>query len=256
MGSLDTSAWIHRYDPAPDAPTRLVCFPHAGGSASFYLPVARAMSPDTDVLSIQYPGRQDRRHESCAASVDELARGVADALAPWLDRPVTLFGHSMGAMVAFEVARLLESAGTQPLGLIASGRRAPSRTRPRQDPVHLRDDQGLMDEIRRLSGTDDRLLADEELLRMILPAIRGDYRVVESYEYRPGPPLNCPVLSLMGDADPQVTEEEAGSWSEHTTGRFTKTVFPGGHFYLNSQGADVIRTISDHIRTTRTGAAC
>ncbi|MGW1818790.1 thioesterase II family protein [Streptomyces sp. NPDC002125] len=255
MGGVDTGAWIHRYAPAPDAPTRLVCLPHAGGSASFFLPVARAMSPETDVLSVQYPGRQDRRLEPCAASVDELARGVVEALAPWLDRPVTLFGHSMGAMVAFEAARLLENAGTVPLGVIASGRRAPSRTRPQHAPVHLRDDQGLMDEIRQLSGTDDRLLADEELLKMILPAIRGDYRVVESYAYRPGPPLTCPVLSLIGDTDPQVTDEEASSWSEHTTGPFTKTVFPGGHFYLNSQAAEVIRVISEHIRTTRAGVA-
>ncbi|MFI5980666.1 thioesterase II family protein [Streptomyces sp. NPDC051555] len=255
MVSVDTGAWIHRYAPAPDAPTRLVCLPHAGGSASFFLPVARAMSPQTDVLSIQYPGRQDRRHEPCADSIEELAHGVVEALAPWLDRPVTLFGHSMGAMVAFEVARLLEDAGTVPLGVITSGRRAPSRTRPQPDLVHLRDDRGLMEEIRQLEGTDARLLEDEELLRMILPAIRGDHRVVETYVYRPGPPLTCPVLSLIGDTDPQVTDDEAASWSEHTTGPFTKTVFPGGHFYLNSQAADVIRLISEHIRTTRAAVA-
>lgn len=255
MGGVDTAKWIHRYEPAPDAPRRLVCFPHAGGAAPYFVPVARAMAGETDVLAVQYPGRQERRHEPCLGSVDELARRAVEALAPWLDRPVTLFGHSMGAMVAFEAARLLERDGRAPHGLVVSGRRAPTRTRPAQDLVHLRDDEGLMAEIKRLSGTDERILADEELLRMILPAIRSDYQAVESYRYRPGPLLSCPVLALIGDADPQVTQDEARSWAEHTTGRFDMTVFPGGHFYLNSQAGAVIRAIVQHMSAAGSQAA-
>ncbi|MCX4743047.1 alpha/beta fold hydrolase [Streptomyces antibioticus] len=238
---------MHRYEPAPDAPRRLVCFPHAGGSAPYFVPVARAMAGGTDVLAVQYPGRQERRGEPFLDSIDALARAAVDALAPWLDRPLTLFGHSMGAMVAFEAARLLEAEGRAPRGLVVSGRRAPTCVRSAPDLVHLQDDEGLMNEIRRLNGTDERILADEELLRMILPVIRSDYQAVESYRYRPGPPLSCPVLALIGDTDPQVTREEARFWAEHTTGPFDMTVFPGGHFYLNSQGNAVIRAIIEHM---------
>ncbi|MFI2645698.1 thioesterase II family protein [Streptomyces sp. NPDC018610] len=256
MGAVDPAQWFHRYEPAPRATRRLVCFPHAGGAASYFVPVARAMAGRTEVLAVQYPGRQERRHEPCVTSVEELARAAVDALAPSPDRPLTLFGHSMGAMVAFEAARLLEREGKGPRALVVSGRRAPSRVRPAQDLVHLRDDEGLMAEIRRLSGTDDRILADEELLRMILPAIRSDYRAVESYRYRQGPPLSCPVLALIGDDDPQVTRDEAQAWAEHTTARFDMTVFPGGHFYLNSQGEAVIRAIEEHMSATGSPAAC
>jgi len=255
VGEVDTGKWIHRYEPAPDAPRRLVCFPHAGGAAPYFVPVARAMAGGTDVLAVQYPGRQERRNEPCLDSIDALARAAVDALAPWLDRPVTLFGHSMGAMVAFEAARLLEAEGRAPRGLVVSGRRAPACVRPAPDLVHLQDDEGLMAEIRRLNGTDERILADEELLRMILPVIRGDYRAVEGYRYRPGPPLACPVLALIGDADPQVTREEARSWAEHTTGPFDMTVFPGGHFYLNSHADAVIRAITEHMSAAGSTAA-
>ncbi|MFG2942371.1 thioesterase II family protein [Streptomyces sp. NPDC048282] len=256
MGAVVTDKWIHRYEPAPDAGRRLVCFPHAGGAAPYFVPVARAMAGDTDVLAVQYPGRQERRQEPCLGSIDELARAAVNALEPWLDRPVTLFGHSMGAMVAFEAARLLERDGRAPQGLVVSGRRAPTCVRPARDLVHLRDDEGLMAEIRRMDGTDDRILADEELLRMILPVIRSDYRAVEGYRYRPGPLLSCPVLALIGDTDPQVTREEAQSWAEHTTGRFDITVFPGGHFYLNSQGEAVIRAIAQHMSAADSPRAC
>jgi surfactin synthase thioesterase subunit len=243
--TTDTTTWIRRYHPAPHAPTRLVCFPHAGGSATFYFPVSRALSPSVDVLAIQYPGRQDRHTEPCIDDMATLADLVTDELGPWLDRPVTLFGHSMGATLAFEVARRLEAAGTTPLGLFASGRGAP--TRQRDERTHLVTDDRLLAELRRLSGTEARMLDDQELVRMILPALRSDYRAVETYRYRSGPQLRCPVLALVGDADPKVTIDEARSWAEHTTGRFTLRVFPGGHFYLNDHAPAVLAAISAYI---------
>ncbi|GGV16258.1 thioesterase [Streptomyces litmocidini] len=243
--TTDTAPWVRRYHPAPQAPARLVCFPHAGGSATFYFPVSRALSPSVDVLAIQYPGRQDRRAEPCVDDMGTLADLVTDELGPWLDRPVALFGHSMGATLAYEVARRLEAAGTTPLGLFASGRGAPSRQR--DERTHLATDDHLLAELRRLSGTETRMLDDEELVRMILPAVRSDYRAVETYRHRPGPPLRCPVLALVGDADPKATVEEARSWADHTTGPFTLRVFPGGHFYLNDQAPAVLAAISSHI---------
>jgi surfactin synthase thioesterase subunit len=243
--TVANDAWIRRFHPAPDAAHRLVCFPHAGGSASFYFPVARALAPDVDVLAIQYPGRQDRRHEPCVDSVHGLADALTEELRGWFDRPVTFFGHSMGASVAFETARRLQARGTVLHGLFASGRRAPSAVR--DERVHLLDDDGLIDDITRLSGTDTQVLGDPEILRMILPSIRADYRAAETYRYTPGPTLSCPLLALTGDDDPQVTPAEARAWGEHTSGAFEMKVFPGGHFYLNSQAAQVMAALRAHM---------
>jgi surfactin synthase thioesterase subunit len=241
--------WIRRYHPRPDAGVRLVCLPHAGGSASFYHPVSAKLPASVDVLAVQYPGRQDRRGEPCVPTVQELADHVTAALLPWTDRPLALFGHSMGATLAFEVAlRLERDHGISPAAVFASARRAPSCHR--DEKVHLRDDDGLVAEMRLLSGTDSAILDDEELIRMALPAIRADYRAAETYTYTPGPKLHCPLWSLTGDADPKVDLDEARAWSRHTEGEFTFRSFPGGHFYLTAHAADVLALLADQLTGT------
>lgn len=201
-----------------------------------------AMAPRMDVLAIQYPGRQERRGEPCVDDLRELASMIAPELRPWLDRPAALFGHSMGATLAFEVALLLEREGVELLGLFASGRHAPSCFR--DDRVHQRDDAGLIAHMRRLAGTDLQMLDDDEMLQTILPALRSDVRAAETYRYQPSPALSCPVTALIGDHDTQVNLDEAGGWADHTTGNFDLEVFPGGHFYLNAHTAAVLKSIS------------
>jgi surfactin synthase thioesterase subunit len=215
-----------------------VALPHAGGSASFFFPISAALSPSVEVLAVQYPGRQDRRSEASIESLLALAAEIAAVLPPWSDRPLGLFGHSMGAVVAFEVARQLEATGTvAPMHLFASGRRAPDHGA--NETVHRRDDDGVLAELRALQGTDPSLLIDEETVRMILPAVRSDYRAIETYEFRPGPMLRCPVTALVGDADPGVTIGQARAWGEQTAGPFELSVFRGGHFFLAGQPAGV-----------------
>jgi surfactin synthase thioesterase subunit len=192
--------------------------------------MSRALAPAIDVLAVQYPGRQDRWTEPLVDSVEGLADLLVPLLDSYLDRPLRIFGHSLGASVGFEVARRLEARGVVPEALFVSGRRAPSRDR--DETVHLLDDAGLLAEIRSMNGTDAAVFDDPELVAMMLPTLRSDYRAAETYRYRPGPPLTCPVHALTGDADPRVTVEEAGAWEEHTSGKFTLTTFSGGHFYL------------------------
>lgn len=239
----DDGRWLRRFAAAEDAPYRVVCFPHAGGSASYFLPVAKALAPGAEVLAIQYPGRQDRRHEAGVTSIVDLAELIASVLPRWLDRPTVLFGHSMGATVAFEVARRLERTGAVPLALFVSGRVAP--TRLRTESVHLRDDAGLLAEVKKLSGTDERVFGDDELVRLILPALRSDYTAVETYRFEPGPRLDTPIHAHIGDTDPRVTHDEATDWREQTNGRFTLRTYPGGHFYLDAHAAQVIRAITE-----------
>ncbi|MDH2430513.1 alpha/beta fold hydrolase [Sphaerisporangium sp. TRM90804] len=247
--TVTATPWVRRFHPAGQAPARLVCFPHAGGSATYYFPVSRALSPDADVLAVQYPGRQDRRSEPCVDDVRVLADLVVAELLPWCDRPVTLFGHSLGATLAFEVALRLEAEGIVPRTLFASGRRAPSRHRE-HERVHLSDDAHLVGTIKRMSGTDAGLLADEEVLRAVLPAIRGDYKAAETYRYRPGDLLACPVVVLNGRSDQEVTVEEAQAWAGQTTGPCVLRWFTGGHFYLNDHAAQVIEVIRESLRAT------
>jgi surfactin synthase thioesterase subunit len=241
--------WVRRYHPSPQARVRLVCLPHAGGSASFFLPMSKALSPAVDVLCVQYPGRQDRRNEPCVQNLEDLAEQVTRVLLPWLGMPLALFGHSMGATLAFEIARRIErDHATSPVHLFASGRRSPSRRR--NERVHLADDRALLAELRSLSGTDALVFGDEEVLRMVLPAIRGDYRAAETYSYQPGPRLSCPITVLVGDADTKVTAEEALAWREHTDGEFDCRTFDGGHFYLTGHQEEILRLVTERLLTS------
>ncbi|ONM46028.1 thioesterase II family protein [Nocardia donostiensis] len=236
-----TSDWVRRYHPRPDPAARLVCLPHAGGAATYFHPVSRMIGPTHEVLAIQYPGRQERRLEPCVDSVTELADLVAAELKPWLNRPLYLFGHSMGASVAFEVARRLEADGTAPAALFVSGRRAPSRVR--DEGVHRLDDAGLIAEIRRLDGSDTRVLDDDDMLRAVLPAIRADYKAAETYRCPEDVVVGAPIHAHLGLQDPRVPTEEAQAWNLHTTGAFELTTYPGGHFYLNQQAPALVRAI-------------
>lgn len=210
--------------------------------------MAQALSPGVEVLAVQYPGRQDRRLELMVDDLGELADEVARVAGTVLNRPFAIFGHSMGAVLAFELALRLEREQLNPLRVFVSGRRAPSTYRDEQ--VHLRDDDGVVAELLALSGTDNRIFGDEELLRMVLPAIRNDYRATETYVYRPGPPLRSPITALIGERDPKASLDEVRTWGSHTDGGFDLRTFPGGHFYLIDRAPDVIRAIAEELNVS------
>jgi pyochelin biosynthetic protein PchC len=247
MPKVEGSAWVRRLHPSP-AGRRLVCFPHVGGAATYFAPLARTLAGSVDVLAMQYPGRQERLSEPCIESIDGLVAAIVPELEGWLDRPFALFGHSMGAVVAYEVARVLQAEGRpEPLGLFVSGRRAPSTWR--DERVHEKGDEALLAQVTRLAGTPAVLLEDEDVRQMMLPALRGDYKAIESYEWRPGPPLRGPIWSLVGEDDPLTTRQEADAWRTHTTGPFELHVFPGGHFYLAEHLPDLAALLTRKLTT-------
>jgi surfactin synthase thioesterase subunit len=246
--------WFRRFHPPARPRTRLLCFPHAGASASAYFALSAALAgegPELDVVAVQYPGRQDRRREPLIDDIPTLADRIHHSLSGWTDLPFAFFGHSMGATVAFEVARRLEDARTTILSLFVSGRRSPSRARPER--VHLGDDSSMIAEVERLSGADARILRDPEMARILLPPLRSDYRAIERYRCPASARLGCPISVFAGDTDPLTSLEEAAAWRDHTTEQTTLDVFPGGHFFVNTH-IDRIATLV-HERLTRPDSA-
>jgi pyochelin biosynthesis protein PchC len=241
-----TTDWIRQIHKNAETNVRLVCFPHAGGTSGFY----RRWSPQfpaVELLAVQYPGRQDRRGEPNVENLMDMVPPIADELASWNDRPFAMFGHSMGAAIAFEVARHLEQIGAPtPVWFFASSRSAPSLNREKNIP--LRDCDGLMAQMRHFKGTDRRLLDDEEGWQMILPSIRSDFKAVKSYAYTDGPNLQCPLTALTGSSDRLVKLDDAAAWSQHTAGAFELRVFSGGHFYLVECQTKVTELINDRLR--------
>lgn len=246
-GIARASRWIRRFHPVPDSPVRLVCLPHAGGSASFYFPMSAALAPDVECLAVQYPGRQDRCDEPLLTSVADLVSQIREAIRGFTDKPLALFGHSMGAILAYEVASRLSSEGRGPIHVFASARPAPS-VRREGEPLHLQPDAGLLAGLQRLGGVDVTELSALGLLPMILPVVRADFQVVETYRPGPSGPLSCPVTVLVGDRDPVVTVDDARVWARHTTAETDLHVLRGGHFAIVDRMSEVVDLVRGHLR--------
>ncbi|KAF4408244.1 thioesterase [Streptomyces lycii] len=224
--------WLQCARPVPDPRQRLVCFPHAGGSASFFRDWAAGL-PGTEVLAVRYPGRAERIAEPVPTDLRVLARSVADAVEQVADRPVALFGHSMGAAVALETARALEARGVTVAHLFASGSRdapyPPPPTEEEQRALEAEDDAEVVAELLRLGGTDPELAADPDFQELVLPYVRADGRMFHGYGPSAEPVLRCPVTAIAGDAD---ADADRRPWRELTRGGFRQRTVRGDHFYL------------------------
>ncbi|WP_425578824.1 thioesterase II family protein [Streptomyces lavendulae] len=234
------------------ARSRLICFPHAGGAAGSYRDWSLDAPWDVEVCGVQYPGHGDRFDEPAATDME----GLLDDLVPALGRACSgdgpagavFFGHSMGAAVAFEAARRLAVTGHPPAALVVSGQPAPSRTRG--GGFHRATDGELLADLKRLGGTASEVMANSALLEALLPAIRSDYRLIETYRPLPGGTLGVPVTVLYADDDPEITAEEAAAWGEVTAGPCEVEVFTGGHFYLETRRATVLPRVFAAARAT------
>lgn len=235
--------WLQRHTPERLASSQLICFPHAGGAAAFYRPWAGELSPTIELLAVQYPGRASRIAEALIDDAHELAGYIADAMQPLLDRPVALFGHSMGASLAYEVARLLSDRGNPPAHLFVSAARAP-HDRADIERIADKDDEHLIAHLSTLGDKSAEALREPELCELVLPYIRNDMRLVENYRPRPRHRLTVPITALAGDVDPSLAKDRIGSWSTATDGAFTARVLPGDHFYLIRQRSAVITEIN------------
>ncbi|MEV6771945.1 alpha/beta fold hydrolase [Nocardia sp. NPDC051030] len=245
---MGNASWLRSLSAgSEDDAHTLICFPHAGGSAISYGPLARTLGPRFRVLGVQYPGRQDRRHEPLLGSVADLVEGALPEIRELIPRTAgySLFGHSMGAAVAFETCRRLEQDRAMPPStLFVSGRIAPARKG--SDSVHRYSDQELIRHLLDFGGTPAVLLEDPDFRSIILSVTRSDYRAIETYTCAPGAAVESPLVALVGDSDPVTSSAELKEWQTHTTGPFTERSFPGGHFYIDANSHGVAELISEN----------
>ena len=236
-------AWVSGRKPKPQARHRLLCLPFAGGSASVFRLWPDSLSPEVDVWPIQYPGRETRLREQPLRTMGAMVAALTETLRPALDLPLAIFGHSMGALIGFELARVLTAQGTPPTHLFVSAMRAPQLA-DRQFHIHALPDAEFSEALRRLKGTPEPVLQNAELMELFRPVLRADFALVESYVYTAGAPLAVPIAAFGGQADDRVRPDELQAWAAQTSAGFESHRVPGDHFFIRSAPQPVIQVIA------------
>lgn len=239
--------WIQYRDPKPYARLRLFCFPYAGGSASLYRSYTQRLPREIEVCPVQLPGRESRMRELAYTRMDSLIHALVEALAPYLSLPYAFFGHSMGALISFELARALrQKKYREPVHLFVSGHRAPQLP-ARGVESHRLSDAQFLERLHDLKGTPQKIIAHPELMQLFLPLLRADFELCETYRWRQETPLACPLSAYGGTLDEEVPQESILAWREHTSRSFQMRFFPGGHFFIQKEQPAVLLALAQEL---------
>lgn len=255
MTSFSFPSWISRLSGSAVAERlRLVCFPYAGGGAHIYADWRDVLPSSVGVHAVQLPGRGRRFAEPALDRLDLMVAGIAHALRALDDKPMVFFGHSMGALLAFETARALRRLGQRgPSRLLLSAYRAPQFCRDEPCIHHLPDGE-FADKLRELEGTPPEVFENRELLQLMLPMVRADFAAVETYRHRPELPLSCPITAFGGLSDGDFPHESMQGWSAHTRSEFRMHMLEGSHFFIHSARDELLQLVSAEVE--RELAAC
>lgn len=244
--------WLPTLASRPSADVRLICLPYAGGGAAVYHAWPAVAPGWLEVCGVELPGRGRRLAEPSYLSLTPLVRDLADALEPALDRPYALFGHSMGGLLAFELTRILRRRGKPlPSRLFVSAIASPDTPSDRPS-VHAAADADIKARLRDLGGTPPELLDDDELMTLMLPVLRADFSIVETYEYRDEPPLAVPLTVFGAMADSLVRPAALAGWRRQSSRDSRIRLFPGDHFFLHGAAPELIGAISGDLGRTAT----
>lgn len=245
------SAGAHRWfvGTTTDAPVRLFCFPFAGGGASIYRGWGRDL-PGVDVIAVQPPGRENRCSEPPYTDLRRLAADLAVEIEPWLDRPAAFFGHSMGGAIAYQLAAELTVSQRGPRLLIVSARPAP-HVPPTRKPIHALSDDAFVIELQKLAGTPAAVLENRELMEFLLPTLRADFELCDTHVCDPGADLDIPLVVFGGLDDETAPRQSLDEWRPYTTGPVTVRMFPGDHFFLQTEQAALLAAIQDALGAIR-----
>ena len=250
--AAETGVWFvnagpaGRSRPSTRRRLRLFCFPYAGGGASIFHQWPQLLPGHIDVWAVQPPGREHRMRARPFTDLKALVEALYEAIRPHLGQPFAFLGHSMGSLVAFELARTLRRHGEPaPRFLIVSGRRAPHLPdTTRKPPMHPLPDDAFVERLHELNGTPPDVLAHAELMRLLLPTLRADFQAVETYAYREEPPLSCPVAAFGGLKDKDISRAQVAEWRAMTRGPFSLHMFPGDHFFVNTDRQAVLEVVA------------
>lgn len=245
MTTTIQNPWFPKLNSNPQAKLRLFCFPYAGGSTYIYDRWSDFIPDTIEICPIELPGRRKRFTEYPYQNLDSLLLNLSAALLPYLDKPFIFFGHSMGGLISFELTRLLrQKYNVSPVHLFISACRATQLPKSKPDIHHL-SDRAFTNEIIRLGGTPEAILNDKEMMDLILPTLKADFKVIETHVYHDQTPLNVPLTVFGGDGDTEVTLEELAAWQEQTTADFKLKMFSGGHFFIESERSHILESICD-----------
>jgi pyochelin biosynthesis protein PchC len=243
--------WFRIVKRGASGGTRLICFPHAGGSASFFQGWGRLLPAGVELLAVRYPGREDRILDPLPDAMEDLAGPLTGACSTLDSMPLAFFGHSMGALVAHEVAHRIERLTTARLtNLFVSGCASPTLDKSRRDPSAL-SDSDLVEDVRMLGGTNPEVLTNPELKRLFLQALRADYQLIAHHSMSPDGILQAPIAAYYGDQDEGIDAESISAWSTATKSTFSARRFTGGHFYLTHHAEDLVADICARLRAHR-----
>lgn len=233
----------------------MFCLPYAGGGASIYRGWGASLPADVEVCPVQLPGRESRMREAPIVRSEPLTTAIADALQPYMNLPFVFFGHSMGAALGFELARELRRRGQPlPLHLFVSGRRAP-QIPAREEPIWDLPEPEFLVKLRELNGTPEEVLQHEELMKLLIPILRADFQVNETYEFTPAEPFDFGISAFGGLGDEDVTRDDVAAWQEHTRGRFRMRMLPGDHFFIHGSKDMVLEAVARDLAEIAAAAA-
>ena len=236
--------WLRCYQSDSQARLRLFCFPYAGGGTSVFYSWPQYLLPEVEVCPVQLPGRELKLNEPPINRLSPLVETLAQVLLPYLNMPFAFFGHSMGGLISFELARQLRKERKPcPVHLFVSAYRAPQLPDP-DPPIHQLPEDEFVAELRNIGGTPENILQDAELKNLFLPLLRADIAVCETYKYTDEAPLDCPISVFGGTQDGEVNQEELAAWSNQTCASFNLCMFPGDHFFLHSAHALVLQVLA------------
>lgn len=241
-----TGLWAPVIRTAHDATLRLLCFPYAGASPVIFRPWVSAIPENVELRVLHLPGRGSRLREVHLTRMAETIDLLEAALAPLFDRPFAFFGHSLGALIAFELARRLQAKGQSPTHLFVSGKNAPDADQ--NPPFHQLPDAAFLAELRHLNGMPEAVLNCQELLDIMLPVVRSDFTLLETYRHEPGPPLACPMTVFAGTRDPRTNPAGVVAWRAHTTSTIQTVMVPGDHFFIDSARNRVLDVVAQTLR--------
>jgi medium-chain acyl-[acyl-carrier-protein] hydrolase len=238
--------WVQVFKPQESAIARLICFPFAGGGAQSFNKWPAHLPDGIELLAVQLPGRETRMRETPLSDVSCLLDAMLPEIQGYLDRPFILYGHSMGALIAYEFARRMQRLSLAPECLMVSARVAPHR-RPPREPINKLPQAEFVEALRQLNGTPEEVLGNEDLMALIVPMLRADFMLNEEYVYAAEPRLDCDILAFGGLADLETERQGMDDWREVTDGEFGLRMVPGGHFFIQTAQTLFLRMLSIEI---------